>query len=408
MRRTAFVTISTLLWIFPAASAYAQEADPRKAGLDPEKLAPLRARFQEFVDQRHLSGAVVLVARRGVVGCLEAVGLRDLETQAPMKPDTIFRIASMTKPITSAGLLMLEDEGRLSVDDPVERHLPEFKGQMMVQSKSGGTITLVKPPRPITLRDLLTHTSGLAGLPPGLSDLYKRRHRTLAEAVMAFSQRPLEFEPGTKWSYSNTGMDTLGRVIEVVSGKRYEDFLEERISRPLGMKDTFFYPAPERLDRIAGLYRRDKEKLLSTDNFLGDVPGGRYPIPAGGLYSTARDYFRFCQMLLDKGTHEGRRYLSEAVVEKMTAVQTGDLKTGFVAGMGFGLGVGVVREPQGVTGMLSAGSFGHGGAFGTQGWVDPKKGTIYILMIQRVGLPNGDASEMRQALQSAAAAAILD
>jgi CubicO group peptidase (beta-lactamase class C family) len=397
------VLLSTL-----SAAARAQDVDPRKAGFDPEKLAALRPRFQEFVDQQHLSGAVVLVARRGAVGSLEAVGFRDLEVKAPMRPDTIFRIASMTKPVTAAGILMLENEGKLSVDDPVEKHLPEFKGQMMVQSKAGGAVTLVKPPRPITLKDLLTHTSGLAGLPPGLSDLYKRRHRTLAEAVMAFSQRPLDFEPGTKWSYCNTGIDTLGRVIEVVSGKRYEDFLEERFFGPLGMKDTFFNPTLERLERTAGLYKREKEKLLSTDNFLGDLVDPKYPIPAGGLYSTAPDLFRFYQMLLDKGTRGDRRYLTEAAVEKMTSVQTGDLKTGFVDGMSFGLGVGVVREPRGITEMLSPGSYGHGGAFGTQGWIDPKKGMIFVLMIQRVGLPNGDASEMRKALQSIAAAAVAE
>jgi CubicO group peptidase (beta-lactamase class C family) len=403
MARIILVLLTSL-----AAVAHAQEADPAKAGLDPAKLAPLRARFQEFVDQQHLSGAVVLVARRGAVGALEAVGFRDLEVKAPMKPDTIFRIASMTKPVTAAGILMLEDEAKLSVDDPVEKHLPEFKGQMMVQSKAGGAVTLVKPPRPITLKDLLTHTSGLAGLPPGLSALYKRRHRTLAEAVMAFSQRPLEFEPGTKWSYCNTGIDTLGRVIEVVSGKRYEEFLEERFFKPLGMKDTFFYATPERLERAAGLYKRDKEKLLSTDNFLGDISENKYPIPAGGLFSTAPDLFRFYQMLLGKGTFGDRRYLTEAAVEKMTSIQTGDLKAGFVDGMSFGLGVGVVREPKGVTEMLSPGTYGHGGAFGTQGWIDPKKGMIYVLMIQRVGLPNGDASDMRKALQSIAAAAVAD
>ncbi len=386
----------------------AQEVDPAKAGMDPARLAPLRARFQEFVDDRQISGAVVLVARRGAVGCLEAVGLRDVESGDHMKPDTIFRIASMTKPITAAAILMLEDEGKLSVDDPVEKHLPEFKGQMLVRSKSGGALTLVKPPRPITLKDLLTHTSGLAGLPPGLSDLYRRRHRTLAEEVMAVSQRPLEFEPGTKWSYSNTGMDTLGRVIEVAAGRRYEDFLGDRIFRPLGMKDTFFYPTAERSARIAGLYKREGSKLVAVENFLGDVAGGSHPIPAGGLFSTAPDLFRFYQMLLDKGSFGGRRCMSEAAVVKMTSVQTGDLKTGFVAGMGFGLGVGVVREPQGVTEMLSAGSYGHGGAFGTQGWIDPKKGMIYVLMIQRVGLPNADASEMRKTLQSIAASAVAD
>jgi len=404
-RLHGFVAVLLAALALPAA---ARQADPRKAGFDPEKLAALRPRFQEFVDQQHLSGAVLLVARRGTWGCLEAVGFQDLEAKTPMKPDSIFRIASMTKPVTSTGILMLEDEGRLSVDDPVEKHLPEFGGQMMVQSKSGGTVTLVRPPRPITLKDLLTHTSGLAGLPPGLKDLYRLRHRTLAEEVMALSQRPLDFEPGTKWSYCNTGMDTLGRVIEVVSGKRYEDFLEERLFKPLGMKDTFFYPSPERLARAAGLYRRDKEKLVRVDNFLGDISDGRHPIPAGGLFSTAPDLARFYQMLLDKGAFEGKRYLAEATVEKMTRVHTGDLKGGFTPGMGFGLGVGVVREPQGVTEMLSPGTFGHGGAFGTQGWIDPGKGMIYVLMIQRVGLPNGDASEMRKALQSIAAAAVAD
>ncbi len=406
MRRTTLFVLALLA--LPGAIAGAQEADPLKAGLDPGKLAPLRPRFQEFVDQQHLSGAVLLVARRGVVGCLEAIGFRDLEARDPMKPDTIFRIASMTKPVTAAGILMLEDEGKLSVDDPVEKHLPEFKGQMMVQSRSGGTVTLVRPPRLVTLKDLLTHTSGLAGLPPGLSDLYRRRHRTLAEEVLAVSQRPLEFEPGTKWSYCNTGIDTLGRVIEAVSGRRYENFLEERFFGPLGMKDTFFYPTPERLARVAGLYKREQDKLVAVDNFLGDVADGRHPIPAGGLFSTAPDLVRFYRMLLDRGAFEGKRYLAEATVEKMAAVHTGDLKGGFTPGMGFGLGVGVVREPQGVTEMLSPGTFGHGGAFGTQGWIDPKKGMIYVLMIQRVGLRNGDASEMRQALQSIAAAALAD
>lgn len=399
---------SLFLLLFAGLGA-AQEVDPRQAGLDPEKLAALRARLEEFVGQKQTAGVVTLVGRRGHVASLEAVGFRDLEARTPMKADTIFRIASMTKPITAIAVLMLEDDGKLSIEDPVEKHLPEFRDQRMVQSRSGDTLTLVRPPRPITLRDLLTHTSGLPGNPPpGLSDLYARRNRTLAEAVLAYSQRPLEFAPGTRWSYCNTGIDTLGRVVEVASGKSFEAFLDERLLGPLGMKDTFFYPTPDKAPRIAKLYKKDRDGLAPQESFIGDIQNGKYPLPAGGLFSTAGDLARLYQMLVDRGTAGGRRYLTEASFEKMTQVQTGDLKCGFVPGMSFGLGVGVVREPQGVTEMLSPGSYGHGGAFGTQGWIDPKRQMYFILLIQRSGFGNGDASELRKALQSIAVSAIVE
>lgn len=371
-----------------------------------ELSALLRAPMQRFVDRKEVSGVVVLVGDVDRVKGVEAVGRRSVEDDLPMRPDTLFRIASMTKPITAIGIMMLADEGKLSVNDPVEAHLPEFRGQMLVAARSGDTITLKKPSRPMTLRDLLTHTSGLPGLPPtGLADLYARRHKTLAEAVMAYSQRPLDFEPGSKWSYCNVGIDTLGRVIEVVSGRPYEGFLKERLFDPLGMIDTTFYPTPEQLERTASTYRyhADDEALRPVNaTLIGPPAGAKYPIPAGGLYSTAPDLARLYRMMLGRGTADGRRYLSESTVDAMTQVQTGDLKTGFTDGMGFGLGWGVVRVPSGVTERLSPGSYGHGGAFGTQAWIDPHAGRFMVLMIQRVGAPNSDASEIRRDLQRVA------
>jgi CubicO group peptidase (beta-lactamase class C family) len=321
-----------------------------------------------------------------------------------MRPDTLFRIASMTKPITAIGIMMLADEGKLKVDDPVEKHLPEFRGQMLVAERSGDMTTLKKPPRPITLRDLLTHTSGMPGMPPtGLADLYARRNHTLAEAVMAYSQRPLEFEPGSKWAYCNVGIDTLGRVIEAVSGQSYESFLRDRLFAPLGMVDTTFYPSPEQLKRAATTYdRKDGELRPVATSIIGPPAGAKYPIPAGGLYSTAPDLARLYRMMLNRGAADGRRYISESSVDAMTQVQTGDLKTGFTDGMGFGLGWGVVRQPGGVTERLSPGTYGHGGAFGTQAWIDPQAGRFMVLMIQRTGLPNSDASEIRRTMQRVA------
>jgi CubicO group peptidase (beta-lactamase class C family) len=376
---------------------------------DESKLATLRSEFQGYVDRHQTAGTVTLVARKGKVISLEAVGWKDIEAKDPMKADTIFQIASMTKPVTAMGILMLEEEGKLSIDDPVEKHLPEFRGQQLIVKKDGTTLTLGKPSRPITVKDLLTHTSGLhPATPPGFGDLYAKRNRTLAEATIAISQWPLEFEPGTKWAYCNTGIDTLGRIIEVCSGKSYEAFLDERLFQPLGMRDTFFYPNPEQKNRAATLYKKDKDGIARSENFLGDAVGGKFPLPAGGMFSTAPDMLKLYQMVLDRGTASGRRYLSEASVEKMTRNHTGELRAGFTDGVVMGLGWQLVGTPTGVTEMLSPGSYGHGGAFGTQGWVDPKKEMIFILMVQRSGFPNGDASDLRKSLQSIAVAAIKD
>lgn len=377
-------------------------AEPNRAVLD-----KIPAWMEQFVKDRQVSGAVTVVGRREGVISFEAVGLRDLEGRRPMTKDALFRIASMTKPVTAIGVMLLVDEGKLAVDDEVEKHLPEFKGQMLVEERSADRLVLKKPPRKITLRDLLTHTSGLPGFPPGLADLYTRRRHTLAEAVMALSQRPLEFEPGTKWAYCNTGIDVLGRVIEVASGQRYEAFLKARVFDPLGMKDTTFYPDAGQLARTAKTYGlKDGQLVEVPGTVIGPPEGAVYPVPAGGLYSTGADLARLYRMVLGGGALEGRRILSEDAVRTMTRLHTGDLLCGFVPEMGFGLGWGVVRKPAGVTAMLSPGAFGHGGAFGTQGWIDPEQDLFVVLLIQRVGMPNGDNSDIRRALQELAVEAV--
>ncbi|MBM3971553.1 MAG: beta-lactamase family protein [Planctomycetes bacterium] len=375
---------------------------------DAAKLGKIRERMQGFVDQKLIAGAVTCVGSKDGVAHLEAVGLQKIETKQPMPKDALFRIASMTKPITAIGIMIQQEDGKLSVDDPVEKHLPEFRGQRVVASREGDSVTLKKPSRLITIRDLLTHTSGLpGGFPPGLADLYATRQRTLAEAVLVSSQQPLDFEPGSKWAYCNAGIDTLGRIIEVTSGQSFEEFLSVRVFRPLGMNDTACFPTEQQTPRIAGLYDSKNGELFAANRpIVGPATGAKHPIPAGGLYSTAADLAKLYQAMLNAGHLGSTKIISPENMLTMTKVQTGDLQCGFVPGMGFGFGWAVVKEPQGVTAMLSPGTFGHGGAFGTQAWIDPKQDLFVILLIQRVGLQNADGSDLRRELQQLAVEAI--
>lgn len=406
-RSRRLVTSLSIALVLGASLCGGRVAPATAAEFDTAKLALIRGKMQEFVEQQHLAGAVTVVGTQAGIVHYEAVGAQDLEAKRPMAKDSLFRIASMTKPITAIGIMILVDEGQLAVDDPVEKHLPEFRGQWLVASRTPEELTLKKPPRPITIRDLLTHTSGLPGYPPGLADLYQTRQRTLAEGVLAISQQPLQFEPGSRWAYCNSGIDTLGRVIEVVSGQPYEAFLKARVFTPLGMVDTTFYPAPAQLPRVAVTYgRKDGQLVAAGTGIIGPTSDARFPIPAGGLYSTGSDLARLYQMMLGRDTRDGVRVLTETSTATMTTVQTGDLTCGFTPGVGFGFGWGVVKQPEGVTAMLSPGTFGHGGAFGTQGWIDPQRGVFFILLIQRVGLPNGDASDMRREFQTLAVAAL--
>lgn len=410
MKKKALIRL-LLLAIVSCLTLFSAQPNPGKAGMDPQWLARIQARMKSFVDQGRAAGVVTLVQRNGVLASLEAVGLQELETKKPMRPDTIFQIMSMTKPVTAVAIMILADEGLLALSDPVERHLPEFRGMWMIDSDSGEARTLKRPPRRITIRDLLTHTSGMAQMPPEpAKDLYSEMNLPLAEAVTLFSQQPLEFAPGTKWQYSNPGIATLGRIVEVNSGLSFERFLEERIFQPLGMKDSFIFPPADKLARIAMVYRfRDGKLAPAGGDILGGDParlrkGAKYSAPEFGMYSTATDLAAFHQMVLNGGSYNGRRILSRTAVNLMTALHTGEIDAGHEPGMGYGLAWVVVREPSGTLLYRSPGTYGHGGAYGTYSWVDPEKNLVGVFLIQRVG---GSPDE-RNAFMQIAAAAIVD
>ncbi|MEJ7606276.1 MAG: serine hydrolase domain-containing protein [Bryobacteraceae bacterium] len=336
-----------------------------KAGFDSERLARIPVRMQAFVDRGDAAGVVNLVARHGKIGLLEARGLQDMASKKPMRTDTIFQVMSMTKPFTGVAIMMLMEEGRLSLYDAVEKHLPEFRGQMLAVKSAGGSQQLQKPSRAITIRDLMTHTGGMSGPHEPIAALYSKLDLSLANAVKTFAKSPLDFEPGSKWAYSNTGIATLGRIIEVASNQPYEKFVGDRIFEPLGMKDSFFFPPPDKVSRIAGLYsRKDNQFVTAEATSLGGDwskyrKSAKYPAPEFGLFSTATDLFHFYQMMLNGGSFEGKRLLSQPSVEAMTAVQTGDLKAGHNPGSAFGLTWEVFRDPVGMLTLLSPGTFGH-------------------------------------------------
>jgi CubicO group peptidase (beta-lactamase class C family) len=369
-------------------AATACTSAPRSA--TPVAAPAITAAMQTMVERQEVAGVVTLVATRDGVAHLGAVGKADLAADRPMRTDALFWIASMTKPITATAILMLQDEGKLSVDDPVAKYIPE----LAKTATADGTV------HTLTLKHLLTHSSGLA---ESTND-EKKVAKSLADLVPGFSSRPLQFAPGTRWAYCQSGINTLGRIVEVVSGKSFPTFVQERLFTPLGMVDTTFYPDPTQVARLATTYKREGDALIPAKLPWDFDPTniGHYPAPNGGLFSTASDYGRFCRMLLNDGALDGRTYLSKAAVTQLRTVASGDLKTGFTDGNGWGLGVCVVRQPQGVSAALSAGSYGHGGAFGTQAWIDPVKGVAYVLMVSRANFPNSDASDVRKAFQEAA------
>jgi CubicO group peptidase (beta-lactamase class C family) len=334
---------------------------------------------------------VTLVAHGGEVIHLSALGQADLEQGTPMAADSVFWVASMTKPMTAAALMILVDEGKLSIDDPVSNYLPAFEHLKL----SDGSPAREK----LLIRHLLTHSSGLKGLDRGNGP----ETRTLEEQSEQMAALPLDFEPGSKWQYG-WSLQVAGRIVEVVSGRPFDEFLKERIFEPLAMKDATFVLNEEQAKRLATTYKRKKDAdglEPHVNTYVSAEPGVKQtPMPSGGLFATARDVHRFYQMLLDGGELEGVRILKPETVRQMTTCQSGDLKTGFTPGNCWGLGTCVVVDPQGVTEALSPGSFGHGGAYGTQVWCDPDLKAIYLLLVQRSDLPNSDASDFRKTLQA--------
>lgn len=404
MRKFALCLVAACTVTFAAAPIV---KDSAKTGLDPQRLGKIPERMKSFVDRGTVAGVVTLVARHGAVAALDSVGYTDIETKQPLRTDAIFQIHSMTKPIVAIAAMMLAEEGKLAVNDPVERYLPEFRSMWVIESGDQQNRVLRRPSRPITLRDLMTHTSGLPlNPPPGIGELHGALHKTLNEAVLVISQQPLAFDPGTKWSYSNTGIAALARVVEVVSGTPFEKFLADRIFQPLGMNDTYIYPPKEKFHRMPTAYiLKDGKPHKYVEDPLGEGAmkfrvGAKYPLPEGGIYSTASDLFVLYQMMLNRGIYNGVRILSHASVAVMTTNHTGDLKASG-PGMGAGLGWAVARDAAAVP--LNPGTFGHGGRYGTYCFIDPSKDIIGIFMIHREG-----GSEERNAFVSMALSSILD
>ena len=350
--------------------------------------------MEAAIEAKEIAGAVTFVADKDKILHLETNGFSDLGKKTPMPADAIFWIASMTKPVTGTAVMMMQESGKLSVDDPVSKYLPEFKD---LKDPAGKEVV-------VTLKQCLTHSAGLSEVSPQESgDI-----ATLEALMPLIVAKPVKFQPGTKWEYCQTGINTAARVVEVVSGEDFPSFLEKHLFGPLGMKDTTFYPGAAQEARLATSYTRSEGGELAKAGlmFLGNKPitsRERYPRANGGLFSTAADYGKFARMILRGGELDGHRYLKEESVKQMITVQSGDLKTGFTPGNGWGLGWCVVREPQGVSAALSPGSFGHGGAYGTQAWIDPVKNRAYVMLVQRANFPNSDGSTVRQAFQEAAA-----
>jgi CubicO group peptidase (beta-lactamase class C family) len=356
------------------------------------RTRPIQDAMQPLIDSGEIPGVVTLVASRSGITHLLAQGFVDPDKKMPMKKDAMFAIASMSKPITGSAVMMLQDEGKLSVNDPVSKYIPELGKLKMAD----GTAVNV------TLKHMMTHTSGMGEATQEESAAAKK----LEDLIGPFAAKPVAFTPGSQWKYCQSGINSLCRVVEVVSGMPFAEFLDKRLLGPLGMKSTTFYPTEKQLPRWVKPTQQEKGKLV-------EVSGARFSkefilrrdrpsLGNGGLYSTAEDYSLFARMMLNNGEFKGKRYLSAAAVKEMTSMQTGDLKAGFVPGSAWGLTVGIVKEPQGITAVHSVGTYGHGGAFGTQAWMDPVKGVALILMIARVGLKNSDASDMRKAFQEAA------
>nr|AGT17593.1 Est22 [uncultured bacterium] len=369
-------------------------AEPESVGMSAERLQRIDAFTQRYIDNEMVAGTVTLVARRGKVVHFSAQGMKDVERNQPMTKDTIFRMASMTKPIASVALMMLYEEGYFQLDDPISDWLPEFKNMMVEVEQADGTTRLEPAKTPISFTHILTHTAGLMNSYRGDIARYSQVSRVQGDENLAsWTERlatlPLRYEPGTRWEYS-AATSVVGRLVEVISGDDLDTFLRERIFSPLQMNDTHFYLPPDKVNRFATLYGPDADngnRMMLTE--VGDersnyVSGPRaFFSGAGGLVSTAHDYIRFQQMMLNGGELDGVRLLGSKTVELIFANHTGDLPLWLSGpGMGFGLGYSVVLDRAVAHTSDTEGAVSWGGAFGTLFWVDPEEELVAIILTQ--------------------------
>ena len=408
----AAVAVATLT-TRPRAAEDLPMASPESVGMSSERLARVDEYFQRFIDDDQIAGAVALVARHGKVVHHTAVGWKHKEANLPMTTDAIFTLMSMTKPIVSAGLMMLFEEGRFRLDDPIADWIPEYADHMVIE-REGPSQRRVAEARPVTIRHVLTHTSGLTLSPnnAGLSAA-DRRHvtndgepiATIGERVARAARIPGAFHPGDYWQYGSS-TDYVAVLVEKISGMPIDAFLKERIFEPLGMEDTFYNVPREKVARVAAVYRGGRDGQL----MLTRAPEFREPTTyfpgVAGLNGTTADYFRFAQMIAGGGELDGVRLLGRMTVDLMISNHTAD-KDIYIRGpgYGFGLGFGVLVDPTQSFDALSPGSYGWGGAYGTLYWADPAEDLIGLMFIQ---LPGHGPLNIRQRFTNVVTQAVVD
>jgi len=398
---TVFVVFvsAPVLFARPVPDSGLKTAKPESVGMSSERLQRVEDRMKKYIDDELLAGTVTLVARKGKVVHLKAQGLKDVENNAPMTTDTIFRIASMTKPITSVALMMLYEEGHFQLNDPISKWLPEFSDMKVLELTEGEPVgtpyRLVEPKSPILVKHILTHTAGLMnGYRNGHLTLYRDQPElapgfNLEDSIKRMAKLPLGYHPGEKWQYSSA-TNVVARMVEVISGLSLDEFFHQKIFKPIGMKDTYFYLPTSKLDRFATQYRPDPDndnKIILQDPATRESRYVKEPhnyfSGSGGLVSTAADYVRFQQMMLNGGEIDGVRLLGKKTVELMFKNHTGDLPIWLRGpGSGFGLGYSVVIDSGVAATSQTEGTVSWGGAFNTIFWVDPEEELVAIFMSQ--------------------------
>ena len=355
-----------------AAQSDLPMAKAETVGMSTQRLERIHAFMKDYIDTNQIAGSVTLIARKGKVVHFEAQGWRYKEENQPMEKDAIFSLMSMTKPIVSTALMMLWEDGKFMLDDPISKWLPAYS-KMMVNDAVQGRVPATHP---ITIRQILTHTSGLS-LEPG------NRPKTLLENIERSATRPLAFQPGERWQYG-ASTDYVAALVEKISGKTPDEFIRERIFEPLGIRDTYYNIPKEKVNRVAAVYTPDKDGKIVLRRKPEFHEPTAYFSGVAGLNGTAADYFRFCQMVLNGGEYEGHRLLGRMTVDMMITNQIGAGKPVYIrgAGYGFGLGYGILTDPSKAPDALSIGTFTWGGADGTLFWIDPVEDLIGIMMIQ--------------------------
>lgn len=398
-----------------AAASLPKASKPEDLGLSGERLQRIHQMIQRHIDAGDITGAVTLVARHGQLAWVDAAGVIDLDSRKPMTRDSIFRMASMTKPVIGTAMMMMIEEGKVSVTDPVSKFIPEFKNiRVGILQSPGGRGANATPPkfytvpadRELIVKDLLTHTSGLVAGPMGQSEAAKIRRKpeeTLADFIPRLATTPLEFQPGTRWMYSaSDGFDPLGRIVEIASGQPLNVFLKQRIFDPLDMPDTSHYPTDAQMPRLVSVYQKRDNALVKTPLAASlSMSSKVYFASGGGLVSTVDDYSHFAQMLANGGEYNGHRLLSPRTVKYMASVHIPSTLPGRSPGEGFGLTVRVIQDALAGEIRISDGSFGWSGVYGTHFWVDPREDIVAVMMCQT------SIREMRPEFENAVMQAIV-